>query len=183
MSQVYLLAAGRGRRAGGPKAWLEHQGEPLLKKQLDFLLKSYDPQRIAVSIQADWLSQCRTLSEQVCWVAVNPDAAPLASLLELMKVNRMIKWSFIYHVDQPVWEPGLFTALEAKIFGAQANAFVPSYQGRRGHPVLVSHGLGPDLLTLDGASDRLDAFLRDRGAAEVPVDYPCILENWNGAAP
>jgi len=53
--QVYLLAAGRGLRSGGPKAWQsslqgqsrlavppkagqEHEGKALLERQMDFLL-------------------------------------------------------------------------------------------------------------------------------------------------
>lgn len=179
MSQVYLLAAGRGLRAGGPKAWQDYEGQPLLKKQLDFLFGLYDPQRITVSIQADWLSQCRTLAERVNWVPVDPDLPPLASLLQMIRSSRMIKWSFIYHVDQPVWEPELFKLLDRRIPGTSADAFVPSHQGKRGHPVLISHGLGPALLELDPAAARLDAFLKTRKVEEVPVDFPCVLENWN----
>ncbi len=182
MSQVYLLAAGRGQRAGGPKAWQECQGEPLLKKQIDFLRRRYDPQRIAVSIQADWVSQCRRLCEGANWVPADPDAPPLDSLIRLLKASRMIKWSFIYHVDQPVWETELFETLLRKTPGAEADAFVPTYGGRRGHPALLSHGLGPDLLALDPQKDRLDAFLRTRRVIEVPVDFACAVENWNGPA-
>jgi CTP:molybdopterin cytidylyltransferase MocA len=183
LSQIYLLAAGRGKRAGGPKAWQDCNGEPLLKKQIDFLLTRVDPQRITVSIQADWVSQCRRLCENANWVPADPEAPAMDSLIRLLKAVRMIKWSFIYHVDQPVWETKLFDALHARTPGAQADAFVPVYQGRRGHPVLVSHGLWPDLLALDPKTDRLDEFLKKHRVEEVPVEFSCILENWNDGAP
>ena len=183
MSQVYLLAAGRGKRAGGPKAWQDYNGEPLLKKHIDFLLTRLDPQRITISIQADWVSQCRRLCERANWVPADPDAPAMDSLIRLLKAVRMIKWSFIYHVDHPVWEPRLFDALLSRTAGAEAHAFAPTYNGRRGHPVLVSHGLGPDMLALDPQKDRLDAFLRTRRVEEVPVDFPCVIENWNESVP
>ena len=52
--QVYLLAAGHGRRAGGPKAWQDYEGKPLLERQIEFLTKHFEPSAIAVSIQEEW---------------------------------------------------------------------------------------------------------------------------------
>lgn len=178
-SQAYLLAAGRGTRAGGPKAWLDNQGRPLLKTQLDFLLEVFDPERVAVSIQPTWTPKCRGLNERVKWIAVDPDASPLASLQSLLKAVPMVRWSFVHHVDQPVWETALFQMLLRETAGAKASVIVPTNGGRRGHPVLLSHGLGPAILELDPAEDRLDSFLRAKAACEIEVPFPCVLENWN----
>jgi len=180
-SQVFLLAAGKGTRAGGPKAWMEHQGEPLLKKQIDFLLQIFDAERITVSIQDGWASRCRILNERVKWIATDPDASPLASLQTLMKGRAMVRWSFVYHVDQPVWETAVFHMLLRETAHTNASVLVPTNGGKRGHPVLISHGLGPALLDLDPAKDRLDAFIKTQLQKEIELPFPCVLENWNEA--
>lgn len=171
--QVFLLAAGRGRRQGGPKAWLLHEGRPLLERQLDFLLSLFPPANIAVSVQAEWSGRLRTPG--VRWAPVDPDRTPLESLQTLIRGARQAP-SFVYHVDMPVWEPRVFAALAA----AKAEpAAVPVHQGRRGHPVLLSPRAQSELLLLEPASGRLDAWLRSRPCAEVAVPFPCIHENWN----
>src|SRR5262249_1137201 len=138
-----------------------------------------DPERVTVSIQAGWLPRCKGMSEKINWGAVDPGLAPLASLQALMRASPMLRWSFVYHVDQPVWERELFQPLLAAAPETEARALVPVYEGRRGHPALLSHGLGPSILELDPAKDRLDAFLRAQKVQEIPVAFPCAIQNWN----
>src|SRR6266550_3520810 len=119
MSQVYLLAAGNGRRAGGPKAWLEHDGKSLLERQMEFLINRFPARNIAVSIQAPWLERCKELNSSARWVAVDAQASPLASLQCLLKLSPLREPGFLYHVDMPVWEPELFDQLEASLRGSE----------------------------------------------------------------
>lgn len=175
--QAYLLAAGRGRRAGGPKAWRDCGGRPLLERQLDFLKGLFPSERIAVSIQGDWLERCRALDASVRWTAVDPDAPVLASLLALARALPLERWTFMHHVDMRVWERGLFEALAVR--SREAEAVVPVHAGRRGHPVLLAPALKAALGGLDPALDRLDLWLRGRRVLEVSVPYPCAGDNWN----
>lgn len=168
---VYLLAAGRGKRAGGPKAWLELDGRPLLQRQLDFM-RSIGA-RSVVSIQPGWLERCRALDAAAAFVAVDPDAPAMASLQALLRAAPPRRTSLVWHVDMPVWEKGLIDSLSAA--GGTA---VPVHEGKRGHPVLLDREAARQLLDLPPETGRLDEFLRGR-AKEVPVPYPCIRENWN----
>lgn len=197
--QVYLLAAGRGSRSGGPKAWQsslgeksrlavppkagqEFDGRPLLDKQMDFLLGLFQPGSVAVSIQADWLERCRKIHAEVRWVAVAPEATPMGALVALLKASPLVRWGFVYHVDMPLWEPRLFEALAKRIPSSTCpdlETLAPSHGGRKGHPVLVSPKLQGTLLALDPAKDRLDHWLRTRKGEAVEVPYTCIHENWN----
>jgi CTP:molybdopterin cytidylyltransferase MocA len=170
---VYLLAAGRGKRAGGPKAWLERDGRPLLQRQLEFMRTIGT--RSVVSIQRGWLERCRALDAAAAFVTVNPDAPVMASLQALLRASPPQGASLIWHVDMPVWEKGLVEALSAA--GGTA---VPVHEGRRGHPVLIDRETASGILALPPETGRLDEFLRDR-AKEVPVPYSCIHENWNDA--
>jgi CTP:molybdopterin cytidylyltransferase MocA len=179
LSRVYLLAAGRGKRAGGPKAWLEHQGRPLLERQVHFLRSLFPGDRIAVSIQADWLGQCLALDPRVRWVGVDPDLSPLASLQALWRALPLESWGLVYHVDMPVWEPALFRALQEAAESSEKDAVVPSLQGKRGHPVALAPRAAEALLALDPAVDRLDQWLRAHQVEELEVSSPSAVENWN----
>lgn len=171
--QAYLLAAGRGRRAGGPKAWRDCEGTPLLERQLAFLSSVVPPRRIAVSVQEEWLPRCRELDARVRWVAVDPDEPALAALQDLIDALPPEGPVFVYHVDMRVWEKGLFDALSAA--GPDA---VPMRLGKRGHPALLSPETLREARALPRATGRLDELLRGR-AREIPVPWDCALDNWN----
>lgn len=171
--RVLLLAAGHGRRAGGPKAWLDNGGMSMLESHLVFLDGLVGPAKVTVSIQEPWLERCRALSAQVRWVPVDPDASPLASLQALIRAGR-VERSFVYHVDMPVFDAAVFE----KLATAPGDA-VPSFGGRRGHPVLLTVPTLLEVLRLNPATDRLDEFLGRRGVDEVPVTSELILKNQN----
>jgi CTP:molybdopterin cytidylyltransferase MocA len=154
----------------------------LLQRQLEFLGECLPTAAVAVSIQADWADRCRALSVGVRWVKVDPEAPALASVLALSSSLPMDRWTFLFHVDMRVWEPGLFELLAQGIPDAEGQgleAFVPTHAGKRGHPVLLSPVLKVPLAELDPARDRLDLWLRSRRVREVAVSYPCIRDNWN----
>ena len=180
-AMVALLAAGHGRRAGGPKAWREHEGRPLLLRQLDFLLGRFKPEDISVSIQESWASRCAGLNPAVRWVPVDPASPPLASLLDILRASRAEERRFFYHVDMPVWEPGLFEALYERALRAapDLDALVPAFEGKKGHPVLLSPKSLEEILRLDPARDRLDEWLKTRKVEAVEVPFACVLQNWN----
>ncbi len=181
-TQAYLLAAGNGRRAGGPKAWRLHEGRPLLERQLEFMGSLWTPERIAVSIQTDWKERCQVLNPQIRWVAVDPEAPALASILALARALPLDAWTFCFHVDMRLWEPELFKDLASRLTQAETDgieALVPACQGRRGHPVLLSPRLKNALLGLNPEKDRLDHWLMSRKAEVMEVPFPCVLDNWN----
>ena len=179
---VYLLAAGHGTRAGGPKAWLAHEGKSLLERHIEFLVHHFPPMSIAVSVQEPWLDGCRILHPLVQWVPVDPKASPLGAFQELLAAVPLTKWAFLYHVDMPIWDDELFYTLTSYLpKGGElpAEAIVPMHGGRRGHPILLSPQLCDQLTALDPARDRLDHFLRGRRVHHDEVPHACVVENWN----
>jgi CTP:molybdopterin cytidylyltransferase MocA len=183
--QVYLLAAGKGRRAGGPKAWRLVDGRSLLERQIGFLLTLFEPSSIAVTIQEAWRERVLNIHREIAWVAEDPDASPLAALKSLVAAAPLKSWAFVYHVDMPLWVPGLFEALDRRISAAEHEGFealAPVCAGRKGHPVLLSPALAASLAALDPQKDRLDYWLRTRKEGGVEVPFGCIHENWNSPA-
>lgn len=180
--QVYLLAGGNGSRAGGPKAWREFEGRSLLKRQVDFLTNRFEPRAIAISIQKDWRERCLRIQPDICWVSEDPKNPPMGAIQALVGELPLQDWSFLYHVDMPVWEPALFDALSERIHAAEKSgieAIAPSHHGRKGHPLVLSPKLGPAITVLDPSKDRMDFWLRTRREDVVEVPFACIHENWN----
>lgn len=178
--QVYLLAAGEGRRSGGPKAWRRHEGKTLLERQLEFLLSRFAAPKVAVTIQEGWRRRCETINPGVRWIAEDPSRSALSALQTLLRACPQQDWAFLYHVDMPVWEPAVFERL-AQAAPGDAEAVVPMHAGRKGHPLLLSPTLGAIILALNPTQDRLDYWLRTRRISAVDLPYSCVLENWNTA--
>lgn len=177
VGRAYLLAAGRGKRAGGPKAWILSDGKSLLERQVSFLSRLFKPNEVAITIQSDWLERCRSIDPRIVWTPVDPDAPILASLQALLKASPPKSWFSFHHVDMPVWSEALFQTLFARTSAAEA--VVPVFEERGGHPVLLSPELAGPLGKLDPAKDRLDQWLRTRKVVRTPVPFRCVLENRN----
>jgi len=173
--RVRLLAAGHGKRAGGPKAWGAYAGKTLLEAQLGFLATVTEPENVDIAIQGEWLERCRALSPRVNWVGADPDGTPLASLQALIGASPRAR-GFVIHVDMPAFDLRVWRALEAGNGDA-----VPVYEGRRGHPVLLTAETFDEVARLDPKSGRLDEFLRGIKINEVNVNTDVIFANLNGA--
>ncbi|MDE2512189.1 MAG: nucleotidyltransferase family protein [Elusimicrobia bacterium] len=173
-ARVLLLAAGHGKRAGGPKAWGNHGGTTLLEAHLDFFREFLAPSDLSITIQNEWGDRCRSISSDTTWVAVDPDASPLNSLQKLIEASSPIR-SFVLHVDMPVFDQSVYEAL----WNVEGDAIVPTYERRRGHPVLLSPSAMNEIKRLNPLTDRLDSWLRQRNALEVAVSTDIILRNHN----
>lgn len=177
---VYLLAAGRGQRAGGPKAWIRHEGRGLLQRQMDFLSGRFRAKNIYVTIQKEWEARCADMCDASVWVSENPEASVLHALQALIRASGAKHPSYLYHVDMPVWHADIFDALSAEdFFQKGADAAVPIFKARAGHPVLLSCRAQKDILKLDENTHRLDHWLRSRKVVRVDVRNGAVLENWN----
>lgn len=173
--RVRLLAAGHGKRAGGPKAWGPYAGTTMLEAQLGFLAGVTAPENLDVAIQGEWLERCRGLSSRANWVPADPDGTPLSSLQALLAATPRGR-SFVVHVDMPVFDLRVWRALESA-----PGDCAPVHGGRRGHPVLLDAATLDAVAALDARRDRLDSFLRARTVAEVPVVTDVIFANLNEA--
>lgn len=176
-ARVLLLAAGRGRRAGGPKAWRDFGGKSLLEEHLSFFGRRLGASSLSVAIQPEWTERCRALSKDALWVPADADASPLDSLQRLIAASPKVR-SFVLHVDMPVFD----TAIYESLWSANAEIVVPTFDGRRGHPVLLSPSALNEITTLDSKVDRLDLWMRSKHALEVSVSTDLIFKNLNEPA-
>ena len=175
IARVYLLAAGRGRRAGGPKAWMPYNGKPLLEAHLGFFRDLVGGARISIAIQEEWRSRCQALSPESIWVAADPDAHPIDSLQKLIIASPAAR-AYVLHVDMPVFDKSVYEAL----WKTSADVVTPTFGGRPGHPVLLSPQALAEISSLDSAKARLDVWIHGHAdKATAPVSTDAIFLNMN----
>jgi CTP:molybdopterin cytidylyltransferase MocA len=184
LSQVptVILAAGAGRRMGGPKALLEFQGETLLHRALRMARGAGCGPLIAVL--GDW--DPGPLDPDVC-VIRNPEAAEgMAASIRLgtAALPPDAEAVLFLTVDQPAVDVDLLRRLLELGAVDPGRPAACAYSGTLGIPALLPRRLFPDLLALQG--DRgAKSILQREGATSLPfpggeadLDTPADLEGF-----
>ncbi len=187
-----LLAAGRGRRMGGPKALLTVEGRPLIADSLAVLRRA-GITRAAVVVGPD-ADAVRALVRGPRVAVVRNDAperGPFSSLVLGLTALRdeagsLPPGAFILPVDVPCPRADVLAALASRAESPGVRAAVPVAEGRGGHPVvLTAEGIERVLTgSLRSAEARLDRLLHSWGAAvvRVPVADRSVLVDLNTPA-
>ncbi|MFH1533275.1 MAG: NTP transferase domain-containing protein [Pseudomonadota bacterium] len=171
-----ILAAGRGRRMGGPKALLDLGGATLLELQLRALRGAA---QIAVVVEGTpRIGAWTPLPQKGRMYVANPRAeeGPFVSIqlgLEALGGDRPV---LIVPVDCPAppGAPALLLRTATPGFAWVA----PTRDGRRGHPVLLT-AAGRNAARNAGLGMTLRDLLAATPGAEVPVDSPLVHCNLN----
>ncbi|MGK5740982.1 nucleotidyltransferase family protein [Micromonospora sp. URMC 103] len=146
-----LLAAGAGRRFGRPKALVEFDGEPLVRRALRLLhAGGCAPVHVVVGAGADDLPP---LPGAV--LVHNPDwrrGMGLSLRLGLASLPRHVAAAVVVLVDQPLLAPAAVRRIRAA-HAAGAAIATATYAGRPGHPVLLGRAAWP-LLDRHATGDR-----------------------------
>ncbi|MFI6255735.1 NTP transferase domain-containing protein [Micromonospora zamorensis] len=165
-----LLAAGAGRRYGRPKALVELDGVPLVRRGITLLRDGgCTPVHVVLGAGAD------DVPDLPGAVPVRHDGWPegLGSSLRrgLASLPADVPAAVVVLVDQPLLSPVAVRRVRAAYAGGALVA-VATYAGRPGHPVLLARETWP-LLDRYAVGDRgARDLLRDRPdlVAEVPCD-------------
>ena len=171
MTAALILAAGAGRRMGGPKALLAFEGETLLRRAARAALEAgCDP---VVAVTGDWDSGLDGLAVRA---VVNPVAAEgMASSIRagIAALPPGAKSVLILTVDQPAVDESLLRRLLALAAADPTRPAACAYAGTVGIPAVFPRRLFPDLLPLRG----------DRGAKAILLrENTAVLPFPEGAA-
>lgn len=166
-----VLAAGFGRRAGGPKSRLRLPDGRTFLEAVVAGVRAADPALVTVVVGPWWGSDPADVTPEGCSIVENPDPdrGQITSIRTAFAAAG-IGWSgaLVALVDHPVILPRTFTAIAAVHAQDPESILVPVKTGegglvRRGHPVIFPEWSFPDLL-----GPATDA----RGAREVLKAWP-----------
>ena len=171
-----VLAAGRSRRMGEPKAFLRLEGRSFLERAVAALREGGCGEGVVVvgppldEVARRTADAAEALGARV---AVNPDpgAEQVDSLRAgLRALGAEVTAAAMLPVDVPEVSPALVRALIAALRAADAPVAVPAREGKHGHPVLFARRVWPELLAdplPEGARTVVHA--HREALAEVPV--------------
>jgi molybdenum cofactor cytidylyltransferase len=86
------------------------------------------------------------------------------------------QWFFLTPGDYPLITKSIYQKLLDARSGSSLCVFIPVFNGRKGHPILVKSDLVRELLT-EPPDSNLRKFINRKGFAPVDVDDDCILED------
>lgn len=181
MTLAIVPAAGASRRMGRPKLLLPY-GETTIAGSLASALRAGGASPVAIVAAAGDIELLEWARGFGAVVALNPDPerGMLSSILEglaaLGGADRLAERREVVLVspaDLPALRPATVAELLWRRAAAGAPLAVPTFQGKRGHPLAIAPELLAEIPALD-LSVGLKQLLERHAAAvlEVPVDDP-----------
>jgi molybdenum cofactor cytidylyltransferase len=180
-----ILAAGRSARMGSPKALLDFLGLPFAVRILQ-ALEALEVKTRLIVLGPDASRIQPALAGNDCMIVENPEpeTGPIASLRTALRALQPLQPGavLVWPVDLPhVRVATVERVLEAHRRG-RASAIIPTFAGRRGHPVVWKSALFGDLMSDPTATQEgARAVLRTHsGQVEtVAVDDPAVIDQVN----
>ncbi len=177
-----ILAAGRSRRMGRPKALLDLHGELCIARVLRACAEGGAGAPVVVlGHEAEALQEALPPEVRSC---VNPEFAstgPAASLRRGLDLLPGESDAFLlYPVDFPLVTGSEVSALLTRweAVRGQRRIVVPSHDMRRGHPALFHRSLLPEFRELDGNAPLHQVLRAHQDEVEyVIMERPWVLEN------
>jgi CTP:molybdopterin cytidylyltransferase MocA len=175
-----ILAAGASRRMGQSKPLLLWGDRPLLQWELDQLLQScVDDIIVVLGNRSDDVRRALGPAARYCifnqrWPQGR--ATSLAAGAKALVANGRAapEAVVIQNVDQPT-RADIIDTLVAELRRAEAEIVQPSYQGKGGHPVVLSGRLVPELATVREETLGLRAVVDAHPPRLVPMDGEPIV--------
>ncbi|MDQ6802312.1 MAG: nucleotidyltransferase family protein [Acidobacteriota bacterium] len=175
MITAIVLAAGQGSRLGKRKQLMPLNGKPLLQHALDRVNESaVDDIVVVLGAFADEIrKQIKFNRERI---VINPDyeRGMSTSLQAGLRAVGDAEAAIIALGDQPFVEAKTIDALVEEYRRSQSPIVVPTYDGRRGNPVLIDRSLFERAMEIRGDVGFRAVFGKDK-VAEVPVSDSGVI--------
>lgn len=174
-----ILAAGESSRMGSDKALLPYRGRTFLET-IVANLREAGLDRIAVVFghHAEEIRRASKLENVEVVINRNYARGQTSSLQTGLKALETAELEAIVLclVDHPAFQPATARQLVAAYLQSHAPVVIPTFQERRGHPVLIGRALFEELLAL-GTDEGANLVIRKHRDAThlVDVDDPGIL--------
>jgi molybdenum cofactor cytidylyltransferase len=177
-----LLAAGKSERMGSNKLLLPFGARTVLQRTLDNLLASRAGEIIVVlGSKAQEIND--SIGERNVTVVLNPNFAKGMStslVTGLGMVSQAASFILVALGDQPLVTAHIYNKLIEAALTSTKGIIVPTFEGRRGNPILISTGYRKDLLKQTGDIGGRELMKENPSdVLEVPVDSEAVLVNIN----
>lgn len=184
MYTAVLLAAGRSARMGRPKGLLHWEGKPLITYQIEQLsLSRIDHTVVVLGYGAEqyepYIGEGAHVIKNRQW-----EQGKSASVIQgISALDSECGAVLLVNVDQPVPSASINQLIDSHQ-RLQGKIHLPVFQGRRGHPVLFSTELLPDLREISEECQGVKSVIRkyDTEIVHVPTTDPSVLYNFNTPA-
>ena len=148
MLAAVILSGGASRRMGSPKALVTYQGTPFLEHLLSVTRHpAIGVRRVVLGPDAESISaQIKLASDEII---INNDweKGQLSSIQAAVRsLPSGTTGMLLCPVDHPLVSSALISHLIETFLESKASVVVPTYEGRRGHPVIFSSAVYGELL-------------------------------------
>lgn len=180
MIVAIVLAAGRSERMGAQKLLLPLEGMPLIARVVDEVLASpVDEVLVVVGQDRDAIEHA--LRGRPVKLVVNPHAGGdmLSSVRQgLRSIAGDARAALVVLGDQPGISRAVVAELILALDRRGGGIAVPTFQGKRGHPLLLAASYGDEILgSYDGVGLRGLLRVHHADVVEVPLASPEVLED------
>jgi len=183
MIAAIILAAGASERMGFPKALLPYRGRPFLAGIMDACYAAGIEKRVVVlGYYADKIKENVDLADVIVAMSSDLDAGPIGSIragldaLAHEPVDAVVVWP----ADRPHIAVATVESLVDGFRSTHKPIVVPTYEGKRGHPVLFARAVFAELLGAPRDEGARAVVHKDPGrVAEIAVDDAAVLEDFN----
>lgn len=183
MIAAVILSAGESSRMGEPKALLPIDGETFIERIVSTLQKT-KVGKILVILGHHVKEIQPKIRHLPVTVVVNPDyqKGQLSSLiaalrsLETEDVSGEVDGLLVHLVDLPFLNPSLVNTMIDRFYSSKKLIVIPHHKGKRGHPVIFSRKLFPELLwaPLDQGAKAVTRAHRDE-TLEIETEDETVL--------
>jgi len=148
MLAAVILSGGASSRMGSPKALLPYQGRPFLEHLLEITIHpEISVRRVVLGAEAGSIAKAIPLKANEMIINSQWEKGQLSSIqAAVRKLPAGTEGMLLLLIDHPLISSALVGELIAQFYKSKKPIVLPVYEGRRGHPVIFSASLYPELL-------------------------------------
>jgi molybdenum cofactor cytidylyltransferase len=148
MLAAVILSGGASSRMGSPKALLPYQGRPFLEHLLEIAIHpEIGARRVVLGADAESIAKAIPLKAHEMIINSQWEKGQLSSIqAAVRKLPAGTEGMLLLLIDHPLISSALVGELIAQFQKSKKPIVLPVYEGRRGHPVIFSASLYPELL-------------------------------------